>query len=110
MPAWPIPIQPNEVDNGEAPRARYGDAPDADPFEHQPGYRDENQRRDGGGEEEAAEPCPRRIRREDDACDLLGDALEVVARRNDRILTRTRVDHGIDDDLGRILDWSLGCH
>jgi hypothetical protein len=52
---------PDEVDDGEAPRAGNGDAPDADALEEEPGHRDEHAGGDGRRQEQAAEPRNRRV-------------------------------------------------
>ena len=46
-------------------------------------------------DDQAEEPAERRVRREHDAGDLLRDRFEVVTRRDNRILARYRVDHGV---------------
>src|SRR5262249_56880983 len=73
-------------------------APDPDALEDEIGQRDEEKKREQAAEAEAGVPAERRLLRENDRADLVGDGAERVAGRDHR---RRR---GADVGAVRILD------
>ena len=84
---------PDEVDDREAPADGDVDAPDPDAPEQQPGEREQQHVHDRERDREADEPAERRLLREHEARDLVGDAREGVAGADDR---RLDADRGLD--------------
>ena len=93
---------PDEVDDGESPRAGDGDAPDAHALQKEPCESDDQQRGDAAGNREPAKPAERRIAGEHQAGDLLRHGLKGVSGRDHLILAGSRVEPGIvDGGFGR---------
>ena len=95
VPAWPIPIHHTKLmmANPHAPGMVTPQMPT--PFRNSQVSAITRKRGHAAGDREPAEPAQRRVRRQHDARDLLRHRLEVVARRDDRVLARARVDHRV---------------
>src|SRR5512135_3789318 len=86
---------PDEVDDREAPRHWLRDGPDAHASEEEPGERDHQHSGSAAGDAEHRKPTQRRVRREHDARDLLGDRPEGLARPYDPKLSGFWINPGI---------------
>src|SRR5437763_3677874 len=83
---------PHESHDREPPTDGNVDAPDAGSLEQQIRQRDEQHVDDEERGEEAEPPADRRLAREDDRADLVGDRSEGMSWRDDRDAHRRRLE------------------
>jgi len=95
VPAWPDTDPPHKVDNREAPGYRLRDGPDADAHQKQPRHRHQQHGCQRAADAEEGKPTQRRMRREHDVRDLLGDRPEGLARPYDPEFSRCWIDPGV---------------